>query len=532
MTGKKSLSIVMIIVMCLTMMSFAGCGSKDDVTAKSEFGFETAGLTEDIATGYWNLVNQKINEHGLLGTTTPQIDSEGVHGGFICDMDGNEIPELILTSFYYVNENYGYNCPAVEIYTWNGKEPVLVKLFDFYGATAGLATSLIMEKCEDGTVLVKWQEIFTMDGEAGDPNYKLFKIKGSECMSVENEDPDGEGFVVLTVDSGETTFGFESNAEALYSCIGEKAVIKSETFLEGIEYYGDRSKCVMAKEMADAYAAVLEGLPETMSNDYETGKLYAMLADPNNDGMPILITAYLDKADAYSSFTGNGYSPNGPYYGYMCSSYSSDGNTDDSVSFYGFENGKAVKCKFPNLNYTNCIGIFNGKGALYNKEFAHDVGNNLQTDIFTVENGVITYAQKSNEFSVTGFYDIETGDFSIYGDLPEDADYTLEDCKADPGLLETKGWYKEEHQYDDGDISYTWFLYLDDGKNVTEKRMARFEEYYNSGAEYILYEEGFTFKAPIAYVSDVEYDFAHETTPGKTMTSLLRDYAKMYDMFK
>ena len=155
---KKFIALMMTAVLCFTMISFTGCGKKEDDSKTSEFGFETAGLTEEISTGYWNLVNDKINEHGLLGTTEPQIDSEGVHGGFICDMDGNEVPELILTSFYYVNENYGYNCPAVEIYTWNGKEPVLVKLFDFYGATAGLATSLIMEKCEDGTVLVKWHD--------------------------------------------------------------------------------------------------------------------------------------------------------------------------------------------------------------------------------------------------------------------------------------------------------------------------------------------------------------------------------------
>ena len=62
--------------------------------------------------------------------------------------------------------------------------------------------------------------------------------------------------------------------------------------LSSVVYFGDVSNCHMSREAAEAYAAVLERLPETKS--YEQGENYtlqAALVDPG-DGYPLLLTCY------------------------------------------------------------------------------------------------------------------------------------------------------------------------------------------------------------------------------------------------
>ncbi|MCH5211674.1 MAG: S-layer homology domain-containing protein [Oscillospiraceae bacterium] len=64
--------------------------------------------------------------------------------------------------------------------------------------------------------------------------------------------------------------------------------LSAQDVLAGIPYYGDRTKCVMDKKMAEAYAGVLENMKQS-DGEFE---LNALLMDVAGDGMPLLITAY------------------------------------------------------------------------------------------------------------------------------------------------------------------------------------------------------------------------------------------------
>ena len=68
--------------------------------------------------------------------------------------------------------------------------------------------------------------------------------------------------------------------------------------LEGIPYIGDRGMCKMDKAMALAYKDAIESMPEQPKTEPVWGErkdynLQALLADPADDGMPILITLYV-----------------------------------------------------------------------------------------------------------------------------------------------------------------------------------------------------------------------------------------------
>ncbi len=77
-----------------------------------------------------------------------------------------------------------------------------------------------------------------------------------------------------------------------------KPKVTARELLEKLPYFGDRSKCKMSKEMAEAYAKTISDVKNKYdeASDYA---FYAYLADPAGDGMPILITAFV-KIDTYN----------------------------------------------------------------------------------------------------------------------------------------------------------------------------------------------------------------------------------------
>lgn len=557
MTSKKVIAVFLAVLMAaMTLVGFAGCGStgggsgaggaggKDKV--ESVFPFETDKLTTEMATAYWTVLNQKINGLGILDKTSGfTTDDEGVQGGYLLDMNNDGIPELVVCSFYHVSTDYGYNSPALEVYTYSGGEAYGIFGTDLYGATAGYDVEYFLEKNDYNGFVNLNRHTYQDNGEYDYEDYEmgvllddyiLMDEAGADIAELEASgtvvDPDdapadAEVQILVKNESGEYTFGFENNAQQLLSALASRAALNAETFLKSICYYGDRSKCVMTKEMAEAYAEVIEGLPQTASNTWgDVGELHVMLADPNNDGMPILITSYLasgyDNADEY----GNCYACGEKDYGYPVSVNESDTDNGEDIYVYGFENGKAVKVKFPWLNYGNGFGTYNGKGALINQEFHHDAGNERVTDIFTVENGMIKLAKQVKSYDVVAnFYADGDNETYVYGELPADANYTIDDVKNDISIMSRDGWAEQKHEYD-GDVSYFWSKVYEDGKDVTSK-------YFNMTTGMALDEDdwygpyGAKYTHEIACVSDASYHIAHDMTASADAIQYLREYAKV-----
>ena len=269
--------------------------------------------------------------------------------------------------------------------------------------------------------------------------------------------------------------------------------------LSQLAYYGDRSKCHMDRQMAEAYAAAIEGLPQKAGNEYSDGKLYAVLADPAGDGMPILITAYLDKNPEYPTECETA------HYGDLYSSESG------AVEFWQIENGKALKVGVERPDYTNGFGKLNGKAAYRTISFSHSAGEKRTGTYYTIENGRVTLTRTID------VYDAYRSDGSneVYGEAPAGASYQLTGGTLDPSALTANGWIeKSEETYS------SWYLVLDNGKNITKSVLNKME--YPDQDEIVGFQEG----KELAHISDVEYHIDFDTTDASTVVSLLRQYAQ------
>ena len=69
--------------------------------------------------------------------------------------------------------------------------------------------------------------------------------------------------------------------------------------LSNVVYFGDISNCRMSREASEAYAAVLEQLPEMKTDAGESYSLQAALFDPG-DGYPLLVTRYAGSENLYN----------------------------------------------------------------------------------------------------------------------------------------------------------------------------------------------------------------------------------------
>lgn len=264
-----------------------------------------------------------------------------------------------------------------------------------------------------------------------------------------------------------------------------------EEILSRIPYYGDISKCKIDKNMAKAYAQAIASMEpfytsypgESWSREYE---LCALLADPAGDGMPILITAYLNKYDSYSDGECN------EDYGGL-----------HEIQMWEYKNGKATDAKVQKLDYSNGFGEIGGKTYYRSIEFFHDAGHKRTANYYLIENGTITLKHTVDIYDAYGSVEEEA---FFYGDLPEGKTYAL---TADN--LYANGWIEENY----GEFS-SWYYVMVDGKNVTK-------QYKGMAHDEIV---GFSHSDEIAHINDLEYHITLYNESGWNVAELLSDYSQ------
>ncbi|MDR3765662.1 MAG: hypothetical protein Q3Y08_01305, partial [Butyricicoccus sp.] len=274
-----------------------------------------------------------------------------------------------------------------------------------------------------------------------------------------------------------------------------KEIVSAQDVLQDMAYFGDRSKCKMDAKMAQAYADAI-GSMNTQEGDFS---LYATLADPADDGMPILLTAYLDKnvdSEALSECSDArygeiGYIPTG------------DESFIEPIVFWQYDGSKAQKMDIDVTNYTTGFGTMDGQAAYRYIQFYHDAGHNVRAQYYTIQNGQMTLAH------TVEFLDIVKepsgdGEIKLYGDVPDGADYQPDDEQA----LREHGWIDDDP---------SWWLVLDNGENISSKveratwnhdTVTHFEETHE-----------------LAHISDIEYHYMLDSTQAEDAVTLLRSYA-------
>lgn len=288
-----------------------------------------------------------------------------------------------------------------------------------------------------------------------------------------------------------------------------------EEILAQIAYIGDRSKCKMDTQMANAYAEVIERQSKRSYEDnWGHYTLYAALADIADDGYPILITAFLDKSPDSFHFDGS------PAYGEL-----------GEITVWGYQNGAAYDAKLPWLDYENGYGILNGKGTIYIREFFHDIGHGRHRWYYTVSKGQIKLAHTLIEYDAyegSVFVDdtLESTRTVAIGDAPEGASYILSEYELDATKLTENGWIETTNP----ESSYrSWDLTLFDGVNVTKQSLSpdRVYTYENDGSQdaWILGSK-VQFKGELAQIADSGGAIAFDTTAASIVAAALRAYAE------
>lgn len=224
-----------------------------------------------------------------------------------------------------------------------------------------------------------------------------------------------------------------------------KPKVSAQTLLTDLAYYGDRSRCKMDRQMAEAYAKAIESMP--LEDDSHPDRVFeAVLVDLAGDGMPVLMMASLPKVE------GN---DNGWLY---------------MNSVWDYENGKANKVVYSDtlpVTDSRWMGgeIVSRNGVNY-FHFYQDAGSSssLPADqYYAASNGKLTLAHTCVTYHAgvteTGELDTEN---KLLWQLPPDALETY--AKAGEETLEgflENGWKFSGSPQD-------IFLILWDGKPISE----------------------------------------------------------------
>lgn len=274
-----------------------------------------------------------------------------------------------------------------------------------------------------------------------------------------------------------------------------KEIVSAQDVLQDMAYFGDRSKCKMDAKMAQAYADAID----SMNMQEGEFSLYATLADPADDGMPILLTAYLDKnvnSEAVSECSDTrygeiGYIPTG------------DETFIEPIVFWQYDGSKAQKMDIEVTNYTTGFGTMDGQAAYRYIQFYHDAGHNVRAQYYTIQNGQMTLAH------TVEFLDIVKepsgdGKIKLYGDVPDGADYQPDDEQA----LREHGWVDDDP---------SWWLVLDNGENISQK-VERATWNHDTVTHFEETQE-------LAHINDIEYHYMLDSTLAEDSVALLRAYA-------
>lgn len=260
--------------------------------------------------------------------------------------------------------------------------------------------------------------------------------------------------------------------------------------LEGIPYIGDRGMCKMDKAMALAYKDAIESMPEQPKTEPVWGErkdynIQAVLADPADDGMPILITLYVfENSDKASEECENDY-------GYP-----------HEVAFWEYRDGKANKIDMIRPDYDNGFGRIGNKTYYRNIDFHHDVGPKRTGVYYLIENATVSLKH------TVDLYEVQTsqGDRDGYGTLPDGVSYGY-----DPEELKANGWRVEGNE--NGSIAY---LFIHNGKNVTDTYSGYMHD------EYMKFYQ----RTKIVHADDANYHLEIMTDKGTNMAEKLEKYSK------
>ena len=317
-------------------------------------------LSPELAGDYLSIIDKKIRQYGTPRMSGDAVRSTGFAGGYLMDLNSDGVPELCTITFveYHGEEAYDYDplydynpygfVPLFEIWSHRGYT------YRFYDRTVDYpafslkdrGTSLALAKRGgDYYLAVLWNEwdnshMDTFVDSSGQtvnqirpggiiPNYFYYRV---DQYSVLNSASDAgnepfESFadtlyplVESTSSENENQDGFHLtaplNVNELRAAIAGRAnipvgQIASSAALAALPYVGERGRCKMDAEMANAYAEVIEGLP-VIEPSWETSSLHAALADFSGDGLPILITVY-GRGDSWYSVTFWGYQDGAAY---------------------------------------------------------------------------------------------------------------------------------------------------------------------------------------------------------------------------
>ncbi len=283
--------ILLFMLMISMIISIAGCGEKDTKTPAEE-------VVQTAKEAYRDLLQGIVDIYGIpdeLKTARASADiyytPDGLIDAEMIDISGDGEDELVCA--------YGAGDDVkLEIYEYENNEPVLKwqrnttgrfifglnnkngKIYWYYGPTFHHAEDLYTYR---------------------DGGYKHF---GTD---IADGDPDWESIEMLYHDS-ETRlmdisvwFGVYEDFDAhkvinKWKLDAPKAQISPLEALSGMKYFGDKSKCKMTKEMAQAYKDAIESevaqLGKTADKYDDFDEVFAVLVDLSGDGMPILLTCH------------------------------------------------------------------------------------------------------------------------------------------------------------------------------------------------------------------------------------------------
>ena len=294
--------------------------------------------------------------------------------------------------------------------------------------------------------------------------------------------------------------------------------------LDQLPYFGQRNLCKMSAAQANAYAEVLERLPSNLDgliedSQIQIGKehqLFALLAEPAGDGVPILITGYIGIDRRYSTVRD-------------WKSSSIMGPTQETKLSMWQWNGKTVKqlvvddlYKHPSISKPSCMSFSycftTADGKFYFELGGGDsMGSYLGTE-YSIQSGSLQY---SAERLVYGAYLVERtdgllqcyspsyGDENLHPPAPftirqhPNFEYTYEIWAAPEANIESYGWEPG------GASSYN--LYLLNGTIVTKEAFTRQKLY------------GMSISQGSAGDCSIDGDWRD----GKAAAATLREYAEL-----
>ena len=271
-------------------------------------------------------------------------------------------------------------------------------------------------------------------------------------------------------------------------------VVSARDVLKDMAYFGDRSRCKMDAGMAQAYADAISSLPAREGESL----LYATLADPADDGMPILITTYLNK-DVDDAALAE--CPDARY-GEIGFVTTVDGSFVEPIAFWQYGGGSAQRLDIATTNYSTGFGTINGQSAYRYIQFYHDVGHNVRAQYYVIQNGRMSLAHTVEFLEIVK--EPTDGGVKLYGEVPDGVGYRPDDEQA----LRANGWVEDD---------FSWRLVLDNGENISQE----VDPMTWSHDQVACFEE----TDELAHISDIEYHYMLDSTQAEEAVALLHAYA-------